>query len=323
MNETLLQCSSEPEVQIVILSCDRPEYCKQAVKSAIAQKYSKCLIQVSDNSQNELVADMLKDAFPSVDVIRRRPQLPPLEHFNLLIAEAQSELLVLFHDDDILEPDYAEIMVRQFTDHPDISAVACNARILNKDSITKWSFMGKVEPYKQIYQLDDLIRSYIKLDTNAPAPFPSYMYRSIAIKGLKLNFDSGGKHSDVSFLTDVLEKGPMIWLGKCLIQYRFHGKNDSSTENIPHRLKLLHHLMKKGAIKRGSLLHMDFRLNYCFNWLRQNSDGYLWPKCKWVKQDRRVKIIRHFVLLSLIRMSLTRRDFWGRFVRIVMKNIRR
>ena len=319
MTDTSDRLETQPEVQIAILSCDRPEYCRQAVASALAQSYAKCRVLVSDNSSSEVVADMLERDFPALEVIRRRPTLPPLAHFNLLISEARSELLVLFHDDDVLEPEYAKIMAKQFVCNPEIAAAACNARILRGDKLSKWTFMDRVGARRVLHHASDLLEPYLTLGKMGPAPFPGYMYRSKAICGLSLEAENGGKHSDVSFLVDVLGRGPLVWIGDSLMRYRFHGKNDSSSENISHRLIFLRHLIRRGAVSRCSRAHMDFRFNYWLNWLRQERPRRWFAVFQWNNQGQREKIARSFVIRWGVRMAITRTDFWYRAFRVALR----
>jgi cellulose synthase/poly-beta-1,6-N-acetylglucosamine synthase-like glycosyltransferase len=310
-----INASVMPQVQIFILARDRMEFCRETVASAIAQQYENFEVIVSDNSVNETVSQMLAKEFPAVRVIRRMPNLPALQHFNTLIAEATAPLLVLFHDDDILEPDYLSLMVSQFVAYPDITAAGCNARIIRGTKLTRQPFMGSFSGKKLLRITYDLLEPYLSLSTISPAPFPGYMYRTAMIQGLCLDAEKGGKHADVSFLGSVLARGPILWIDTCLMQYRFHGNNDSSQESIPNRLSWLRHIYATAGVHPKSRAVRDYKFLYWLKWYSQLAsvdadDEIQYLQCKW-----RRKVVLYFIAFSSVRFCCTRMVFWERLAR--------
>jgi len=308
---------STPSVQLFILSRDRVDFCREAVASAVGQTYDNCQVVVSDNSESENVAEMLAKEFPEVSVIRRKPTLPALSHFNTLIDEALAPLMVLFHDDDVLEPDYIEKMVALFRKYPEVAAVGCNARILRGISPTVIPFMGAFRGTVKLLKPFDLLEPYLSISLTSPAPFPGYMYRTSLIRGLGLNVQHGGKHADVSFLGDILAQGPILWTGECLFRYRFHGQNDSSKESIADRLSWLRHVYVTYGIHPKSREVKDYKFLYWTKWLKQNS---LSQTTVMLSRNRR-RIASRFVRSSAFRMALTRLDFWRRVLRELRSRI--
>jgi glycosyltransferase involved in cell wall biosynthesis len=102
-------------VQIVILSRDRPKYLKESLDSVLNQNLSKVAVKVivSDNSEKEEVRKMIERDYPSHNFkyIRRNPPVPAKEHFQLTISECEEKYIVMFHDDDMMHPDYVETML--------------------------------------------------------------------------------------------------------------------------------------------------------------------------------------------------------------------
>lgn len=308
---------SKPFVQLFILSRDRVDFCREAVASAVGQTYTNCQVVVSDNSESENVAEMLAREFPEVSVIRRKPTLPALSHFNALIDEAVAPLMVLFHDDDILEPDYLDRMVALFQKYPEVAAVGCNARILRGISPTVISFMGNFRGAVRLLKPFDLLEPYLSISLTSPAPFPGYMYRTSLIRGLGLNVQNGGKHADVSFLGNVLARGAILWTSECLFKYRFHGQNDSSKESIADRLSWLRYVYVTYGIHPKSREVKDYKFLYWIKWLKQNS---LSQSTVMLSRNRR-RIASRFVWNLAFRMALTRVVFWRRILRELRSRI--
>lgn len=304
------------KVQLFILSRDRTSFCRETVTSALAQTYPFVEVIVSDNSENGDVAEMLACEFPNVRMIRRQPTLPALSHFNQLIDEAEAELLVLFHDDDILEPEYVTRMVAHLHAQPEAVAVGCNAYIIRGQQQSKKPFMGSFRGKAILQQPAELLEPYLSLSLISPAPFPGYMYRTASIKGLGLDAEHGGKHADVSFLTKLLDRGPLLWCEDCLFNYRFHSSNDSSRESIGDRLSWLRYIHKTNGINVRSRAVLDYKLMYWFRWLQQNeSSRAMWGQLS----NRRSRTARRFVRNWLLRMVFTRADFWRRAWRAVQR----
>ncbi len=306
-----------PRVQLCILSRDRETLCRETVMSALAQTYPACEIIVSDNSEGPEVSEMLRRDFPQIRVIKREPSLPALAHFNKLIEEATAPLLVLFHDDDVLEPEYVDKMVALFNQYPDVAAVGCNAHILRGQLATGVPFMGDFRGVAVLQSGFELLEPYLSISLTSPAPFPGYMYQTSMIRGLGLDAVHGGKHADVSFLAKVLGRGPILWTGDCLFNYRFHGKNDSSQESIADRLSWLRYIYAVNGIHPKSQEVRDYKFMYWIKWLQQHRQS----QAAATLSLNRYRIASRFTRNWALRMAVTRYDFWRRVLRTLRASI--
>ncbi len=301
-------------LQIYILSRDRPLYLREALRSVIFQTENDSEIIVSDNSESDVVSLMLKEQFPQIRCIRRRPTLNQFEHFRAIIDEASADLLVMFHDDDILSSEYVSVLRKHLDRDPSLVAVCCDAFILRGNKVTKERFLPPGRRDRQIKDPEDLLREYFSLSSKGPAPFPGYMYRRRAIKGLSLDPQEGGKYSDVSFILKILERGSILWVAKPLMRYRIHGQNDSSTENVGHRLQLLRYIYRSGVISRYSPLVAQYRYRYLGNWWQMGSDG---------TQVWRRRVIRRYLIHRTLIYALTRATLWLRLLNKLMQIFKR
>lgn len=321
MNPLLSYQDAGPIVQLFILSRDRRDFCREAVASAVAQRYARCEVIVSDNSTGEDVAEMLSAEFPDVKLVRRRPNLTALSHFNRLIEEAHAPLMVMFHDDDVLEPDYVERMVGLLSKHSDVAAVGCNARAIRGKIMTREMLMGNFRGVRLIEKPVELLEPYLSLNLIDPAPFPGYMYRTEMIKGLMLDYRQGGKHSDVSFLCQVVARAPVLWTAECLFNYRIHDANDSRNESIADRLSWLRYIQKTTGLSRRSRAIMDYKFIYWRRWILQNSMLSQKIGAPVISTRRKHAIVHRFVVFHGLRMAFTRLDFWLRTWRMLTRSL--
>lgn len=315
MNVSGVAQSDGPRVQLFILSRDRRDYCRQTIASALSQDYQPLDIIVSDNSVHEDVAKMVLNEFPTVRLVRRIPNLPALDHFNRLIEEVDAPLMVMFHDDDILHPQYVSRMVDILRCYPDAAAVGCNAYVMRDDRLTRVKIMGNFSGTHLLKTVMELVEPYLSLDLIDPAPFPGYMYRSDKIRGLKLDYSKGGKHSDVSFLCELVGRSPLIWTDECLFNYRLHGANDSRLESIGQRLRFLRYVQSRTGLTKNSHLVIEYKFMFWRRWINQNSSESRTAHGVSREPSRRLVVARRFVMLWGIRLALTRMNFWWRAAR--------
>jgi len=246
---------------IYILCYNRPDFAKQAILSVIGQSCQRFTLIISDQSSNDEVERMVKNEFPEIRYIRRSPALKHLEHFNLCIEEAQSDYYCLFHDDDIMSPDFVDVMLKCIAAYP-AAAYACNANIETN---------GKLEPrlsfrsLKRCVLIDtprNLAMRYFSRNQSGIAPNPSYIY-SRRLAGDQRFLVEGGKYADVSLLLDIVQKGPIVWINRPLMTYRMHGNNIGIVESLRDRLRFLSYLKKHRAMIGEGILQ-DYRCSFIY-----------------------------------------------------------
>lgn len=300
----------QSRIQIYLLSRDRPNYFSQALDSLIVGSDGLADIIVSDNSEADAIQGIVTSQYQTIHYVRRNPSLSALEHFRAVIEESSAEFLVLFHDDDIMMPSYAKTMLDALDNNPALAAVGCNALVLRGDKKTLKPFMGSTNKPRLISCHDMFLQPYLAFSSYVPAPFPGYMYRRKYLAGLYLDGAHGGKHSDVTFLTKIISRGPILWLPQPLMWYRVHADNDSNSESIGDRLSLLRYLRKHGWIDLKSSAVREFKFRYWASWWLQRSRNGL-PKSFWSWRDR---IVLKFLLRTGARFALTKPILWQKLI---------
>ena len=258
------------KIQIVILSRDRPEFLKMSIDSVIAQNKSSLDVEliVSDNSESINVANMIKDNYETgiFKVITRKPSLSSKDHFDIVISELNEKYAVLFHDDDVMHPDYVNVMCSLLENTNQIvSAVGCNALIFKKYLNKTKGHMHSFRSIKSFDNKRDFLSQYL-FGNGGKAPFPGYLYDTKFLKKISITELPCGKHGDVTLLGSLLEYGRILWIPDTLMYLRVHNSNDNNTYNVANRISLLNYIVSNG-LKRDDDLIVLFRCDYFLKWL--------------------------------------------------------
>lgn len=299
------------KLQIYIATRNRPEFIMGCVKSALNQNtLDNVEIIVSDNSTNDLTQKILKNAELDIKYIKRSDSLSAIDHLNKIINESDGTYLTIFHDDDILLPNYVSTVREILEADHNLAAAAPNALYLLDKQMSSEK-LWKSNTDEVILNQNDLVYRYIKITSNNPPPFPGYMYRMSALGNIKLDGREAGKYSDFTFLLKIANTSKIRWIAEPLVAYRLHDNNDTKVEDIADRLKLLKFIYKYTNVKRKS--SEDYEMRY-LNWVRwsrrrSKSDGNK------LQRDRTIrKFIIYYTIFRLPFKSL----FWQRVVNKVL-----
>ncbi|MDO8772294.1 MAG: glycosyltransferase [Burkholderiaceae bacterium] len=292
-------------LQIYILCRDRPIYFRQSLDSVLFSSNGIADVIISDNSETDVIQELVAVNYPDIEYIRRNPPTDAFEHFRVILKESSAEFIVLFHDDDIMMPSYAKTMIETLDNNMKVAAVGCNALLLRGDNKTDESTLVEVDKPKLFYNQKEFIQKHISIWQNGFAPFPGYMYRREFTEGLYLNKAQGGKYSDISFLTNIIPHGAIIWLPEHLMWYRIHEANDFKTPSTGDRLSLLRYALTIDGIDCTSWVVREFRVSIWAYWWRQRSGNhrFYFPK-SWREQ-----VVFKFLLVTRVRDLICKSNY--------------
>lgn len=257
-------------LSIFILCHNRPDDARQAIRSVLAQSDKAFTLTVSDNSSNDDVQRMVQNEYPDVHYVRRVPMLPALEHFNRCIDEVQAGYFCLFHDDDIMGPDFVAELGAYLRTYPKMIAFGCNAHIETFGKLQQKPSFLSFRKTETISSPRDLAARYFSRAQSGIAPFPAYVYSKEQIG--KLRFEpEGGKYADVTWLLNLSMKGPILWISKPLMTYRIHASNDGATESRRDRLRFLA-FIKKNKTLLGRAILQDYRCSFIYKTVMKSPD---------------------------------------------------
>lgn len=111
-------------------------YLRQALESALAQKYPSLEIVVSDNcstDDTEAVVRGYRD--PRIRYIRQRTPLIPNENFNFCLAQAKGDYFLLLHDDDVIDHDFVELCLKAADYKTHVGIIRAGVRAIDANSL--------------------------------------------------------------------------------------------------------------------------------------------------------------------------------------------
>jgi len=275
----------DPSLGIFILCHNRPEEAKQAIHSVLNQRNLNFVLTVSDNSSDDIVEEMVRANFPTVNYVRRLPMLPSIEHFNRCIDDVTTDYFCLFHDDDLMGPDFVHEMRQAAVTYPHAIGLGCNAviEVFGRPQPAP-SFLAR-EEYETIYGANDLATRYFSRSQSGIAPFPGYLYNTQLVGAQRL-FADGGKYTDVTWLLELTRKAALVWIRQPLMTYRMHSGNDGNIESRRDRLRFLSYL-KYNRSWLGDEILQDYRCSFVYKTLLRTENTE--------KNSNRFKIARRFV----------------------------
>lgn len=253
------------DVCVYILTHNRPKDILRSLNSVRQQDFPNLKIVVSDNSDDETTAELLKDIIKSdirISYIRRGTECSSANaHFNYILATNTSEYFMLFHDDDKMLPNMVSALYEYLSTHDSISAVGCSAYLnINGKNTKKKIFISRSVHLME--NSESVVRQYAM--GNA-APFPSFMYRRSRIIGSKMDWLKGGKYCDCSFISTIANKGGVVYLPQCYMYYFISPSQDSQHHEFLQYLSLIKFLSTQ--VEDRSLL-LKMRIFNIYNYLR-------------------------------------------------------
>jgi glycosyltransferase involved in cell wall biosynthesis len=235
------------QLAIYVLTYNRPEFVSEALTSILNQTFQDYDLYISDNSTKDDTMHAVNAIVEQnkIKYIRRVPSLSATDHFNKVLEELGNyEFVMLSHDDDLLHPTAIEKIMQILVSDKSLSGTGCNSLILKNGKVTETPFNPYLSSDTRVNNSYDLLNHYLTKRLSH-IPFPFYIYRTAKIHGLTFDFLKGGKHTDVSFLAEAADRGPLYWIAEPLASYRKHESNDSSLIDLLATLSLCKYIIRK------------------------------------------------------------------------------
>lgn len=198
-------------VFIGIPTLNRPDMVREAIHSVLAQSYCDWAAVVSDNLSTGNTSAQVAEYVSNINDKRLTFFQQPVNEgeygqgrlFFKLAREADSDYLVILHDDDVLEPNYLEQAIAALDKHPDASFFVCNPNIIDVQGAKnsgntsrfdeRWGRTGLSEGYIDVlnthmrcgftpisaafFRIDALIKSgFVDSDLTGCFPFESNIF---------------------------------------------------------------------------------------------------------------------------------------------------
>lgn len=286
--------NSNPKVQIFLLCRDRIEFARETIDSIIDQDYANYELIISDNSEKNDVFEFVSENYSNIKLVRRRPSLFWIDHFNAALEESSSDFLVIFHDDDVMEKNYLSTLVAYLQKYPQLSAIAPNALVIKGTQYTQKVFAKGLDKLIFHKKPESIFHHYMNFKRRFHAPFPGYLYKKECIKDLKFMLSEGGRNTDVAFLMKLSKVAPILWIPDKLIKYRNHQNAYRHDYNFQGKQRLLRFALSNTYLNKHDDDIINFKLILYLRYLKVNISNII------VGRKKRVFILLKFVIYNIL-----------------------
>lgn len=124
-----------PRVTVLVPNYNGARYLRQCLTSIQRQTYDAWHAVVGDNaSEDDSVAIVRSLSDPRFRLVQRPRTISAMANFNLLLAEIDTEFVVILTSDDWWEPDFLKQMVGLLDAHPQSLLAASAVRVVAADT---------------------------------------------------------------------------------------------------------------------------------------------------------------------------------------------
>jgi len=259
------------DVSVLVLSHERPQFLRQAVASVLGQSKLPSTITILDNGSGpdvrQAVADFLAQGvrWEGSDVTRSG-----LWNIQRALDRGNSEYLYVMHDDDRLCPSFLETQVKFMEENGRAVAVACGAHKIDSAGKRIGSFgRGSNDEIRWVNSGAELALLYSRADG---PPYPSVVYRTSCARRVRIRPEFG-KVTDVVFLCELADVGPIAYRSTELLEYRIHSGQDSAIISDQVLCKLLDFLILESSSNpmMAKMVRRNFQTlqtgRYMSNWI--------------------------------------------------------
>jgi len=220
---------SRPDLTVFILSYNRPDFIREAVKSLLVQTLQPESIVILDNcSSDENLREIMKLSGKKVSVVTTPINHPSLWNYERAIDLASSayktKYIYIMHDDDRILPSFLEQMIDLLEKNPSYSAATCKGYLIDPSGKRTGNFFRSNKAKDLIFHSQsEVALGYAKGDGVA---FPFVVIRNGTIQ--RVNRSAGlGIVDDMACMCRLANIGPMIKSHLKLFEYRVHESQES------------------------------------------------------------------------------------------------
>jgi len=268
-----------------------PAYLRIAVESVLAQSHKGWRLLVSDDSGEDLGVEDLLAGYRDDRITYRANSrnLGMVANWNLCLDAVESDLVNLLHADDVLLPNYAEVMLGIASRHPEASAFFCETQIIDPKGARSQSaadfFKRFLIPARRVGQ-DLLLSGQSAVESLMGGYFimtPTLCYRKSRIGDRRFS-DEWKQAQDLIFIIDLLMSGNSI-VGSAERAYAYRRHPESAT-----------------SLQSQSMLRFDEEVR-AFDLIAERCSALGWQSAAQV--SRRKRIIKMHLAYKALR-DLTR-----------------
>jgi glycosyltransferase involved in cell wall biosynthesis len=214
-----------PKIDIVIPTYNRSNYLKSAIDSVLKQTCQEFDLYILDNCSNDNTREVV-ESFSSdkIKYIVNESNLGMVGNWNRALETGNNDLLNIFHDDDMLEPDFVSKVLDFYDKHSDVIFLHTAVTIIDNENK---KIKQQVSNYSIIMSGLDFFILYLKKGVCVICP-------SVVIDRSKIPsnvyFDTSLPFTaDLNFWIRISKFGMVGYINERLLRYRRHEESTSAS----------------------------------------------------------------------------------------------
>ncbi|GAM07925.1 glycosyl transferase family 2 [Geobacter sp. OR-1] len=212
-------------IEVLVLTYNRAPLLAATIESLLAQSHPASRICVLDNGSSDDTAQVVRSfAGRGVELVCRGSN-DPRACWSDLQDMARGPWTMLFHDDDLLHPDYLRDLSAALVNEPHATVAVSAMRVHRDPENVGWERV-RSDRYRNLTarQLAALLYG------GFPMPFCSAVYRTDVLRQGRFEYETYGKIADRPFVIDAAKAGSALVMLDRYVKYRSHDKQDSADQ---------------------------------------------------------------------------------------------
>jgi len=262
----LSSAQHEKKLTVAIPTYNRKEYLLDCLTCLDVQVYKNFDVIIFDNSSDYSVSEFIS-LFPklSLRIDRNEENIGNLANFKKIIKyNFASPYVMIFHDDDTLNPIYFEKTMNFLESHPNAVWAGSNIRFIKNgtpENMKKFSSHFPEETFTELNE-SELVTEIL---SGFNLGFGSIIYRSESLKKVQIRTEEFDKWFDRPLMIDLVKDKTAGVSRGMFMNYRMHQNQDSQTKE-PLKLNNLINLFSYYKSKVGDNNPRKFKV-----WATNNS----------------------------------------------------
>lgn len=256
-------------LEIFVLTYNRSEYLNQTIQGFLEQTEKNIKITVVDNASTddtELLVKKYQGNNSNIHYYKQQKNVGFMGNLDTAIQLAQAKYVMLFHDDDIIHPQYIETALKLINRNMNIDIISCKKFTFNNDKINSKNyknatckvFKNKIDYYSFIY-----INKW-----GEDLCCPSVIYKTSNLKKVDTNdLKKYEKICDKPLALSTINDGVCVFVNQPMINYREHDGQDTFAQNsISDNAIINHNIFFKNILQHNLLSKFIFD-TYSYYWI--------------------------------------------------------
>jgi len=260
-------------IDVVIPTYNRAEYLQFAIESVLNQSFRDFHLYILDNCSTDNTPEVVKQYdSPNFTYKRNEENLGFIGNLNKALQTGNGEFIQIFHDDDILEPNFLECVVDFLSTNEDTVFVHTGAYIINEENkIVK----NQLKNYPEKFQSKEFFEFWLKNGVSIICPSAVFR-RNMIVDKIEYNKNTQFTADQVFFI-GCSNFGAVGFINKPIFQYREH------TGSLTSKLYDLYDLRLKDRYHHTKFLESQIETrninnsqNYALKYYKKSLSADIW-----------------------------------------------